>query len=81
MNKVWWLALIPGMLVVMAIVLVVALLLIEFLWAWTIPDLFPGAVKQGLVADRIGWLTALKLAFFVAVLAAMARGALGARKE
>ncbi len=38
------------------------------LWAWTIPDLFPGAVDQGLVAGSISWLTAFKLALFVALL-------------
>jgi len=39
------------------------------LWAWTVPDLFPGAVQQGLVAGSISWFTALKVALFVALLA------------
>jgi len=42
--------------------------LIKFLWSWTIPDLFPGAVDQGLIARDISWYTAMKLAIFVAVL-------------
>jgi hypothetical protein len=54
----------------MVAVLVVVLLLVKLLWAWTIPDLMPGAVEQGLVAGNISWLTALKLALFVAVVGA-----------
>jgi len=63
-----------GMLVIGASVCVVALLLIKFLWAWTVPDLFPGAVEQGLVAREITWLAAFKLALFVAFLAGLAGG-------
>ena len=50
----------------------VVLLLLKFLWSWTIPDLFPGAVEQGLVAHYISWFTAFKVAIFVAVLAGVA---------
>ena len=50
------------------------LLLIKVLWAWTIPDLFPGAVEQGLVAGSVSWLTAAKIAIFVAVLSGIAGG-------
>ncbi len=42
--------------------------LVKVLWAWTIPDLFPGAVEQGLVTASISWWTAIKIAIFVAVL-------------
>jgi hypothetical protein len=45
----------------------VVLLLLKLLWAWTIPDIFPGAVEEGLVAETISWYTALKLAMFMAV--------------
>ena len=48
------------------------LLIIKLMWAWTIPDLFPGAVDQGLVADSLSWWTAFKLALFVALLGALA---------
>ena len=54
---------------------VVVLLLVKALWAWTIPDLFPGAVQQGLVAGSISWLTAVNIALFIAVLSGFARGA------
>ena len=42
--------------------------LIKLLWAWTIPDLFPGAVEQGLIAAEISWLTSFKLAVFFGLL-------------
>ena len=41
---------------------------IKLLWAWTIPDLFPGAVEQGLIAAEISWLTSFKLAIFFGLL-------------
>ncbi|MEA3293439.1 MAG: hypothetical protein U9P81_00455 [Euryarchaeota archaeon] len=53
----------------------VVLLLLKLLWAWTIPDIFPGAVEQGLVAETISWYTALKIALFMAVTG----GLMGAR--
>ena len=52
--------------------LVVVLLVVKLLWAWTIPDLFPGAIQQGLVAGTISWYTAFKVAIFAAVLAGLA---------
>ena len=56
---------------VACVAFVVFLLLIKALWAWTIPDLFPGAVEQGLVAGTISWVTAAKLALFIAILSAL----------
>ena len=58
-------------LVAVVVVFVLALLLIKLLWFWTIPDLLPGAVDQGLVARDISWMTSLKLALFVALLASV----------
>jgi hypothetical protein len=52
------------------IAFVVVLLLLKLMWAWTVPDLFPGAVDAGLVANHISWFTAAKLAAFVAILSA-----------
>ena len=63
-------AVIPLFLGVMAI----AFLVIKLLWAWTIPDLFPGAVEQGLVAAEISWLTSFKLAIFFGILTSAAKG-------
>lgn len=76
MSKNWFLAIFPGALALMALSLLVALLVLKILWAWTIPDLFPGAVEQGLIVKSISWLTSLKLAILVAVFAGIA----GARK-
>jgi hypothetical protein len=66
MNKAKLIAIIPIFLGIIA----AAFLIIKFLWAWTIPDLFPGAVEQGLVAAEISWLTSFKLATFFATLTA-----------
>ena len=67
-------ALVSAGVAIVCVLFVVALLLIKTLWAWTVPDLFPGAVQQGLVAGTISWYTAMKLALFVAVLGGVARG-------
>lgn len=72
MKKSWWVAVVPGLLMLVGGVFVLVLFLLKLLWAWTIPDLFPGAVEQGLVARSISWLTAFKLALLVAVLAGLA---------
>jgi hypothetical protein len=73
--KPWQIALLaPGALAVVAGVFVLTLLLIKVLWAWTVPDLFPGAVEQGLIARSISWMAALKVAIFVAFIAGVARG-------
>lgn len=36
-------------------------LLIKVFWGWVIPDLFPGAVEQGLIVAGITWKTTFKL--------------------
>ncbi|MBW2251748.1 MAG: hypothetical protein JRF60_14260 [Deltaproteobacteria bacterium] len=69
MNKAWIALIIPGVIAIILSVFVLALLLIKLVWPWTIPDLFPGAVDQGLIAREITWYTSFKLAIFVAVLA------------
>jgi hypothetical protein len=71
MNKTWWIV-ISGTLALIAVYAVIVLLLVKLLWVWTIPDIFPGAVSQGLIAGSISWYTAFKIAVFVAVLAGLA---------
>lgn len=71
MNKTWWIV-ISGTLALIAVYAVIVLLLVKLLWAWTIPDIFPGAVSEGLIAGSISWYTAFKIAVFVAVLAGLA---------
>lgn len=65
---------IVGGLVAAGLAFVVMLVVVKALWAWTIPDLFPGAVAQGLVARTISWLTAVKIAILVGVLSGIADG-------
>ena len=72
MKKSWLIAVIPGILALIAGYIIIVLLLVKLLWAWTIPDLFPGAVEQGLIVGSISWVTALKIGVFVAVLAGLA---------
>ncbi len=74
MNKAWLLAIIPGGIALMVGLFVVALLVVKLLWAWVVPDLFPGAVEQGLVARSISWYTALKVAIVIAILGGIIGG-------
>ena len=50
---------------------IVALLVFKFVWPWVVPDVLPGAVDQGLVAESLSWSTAAKLALPIAVLGGM----------
>ena len=68
------LKLIPGILALVIGIMILAFFIIKWLWAWTIPDLFPGAVEQGLVAAEISWLTSFKLALFFGILTGAAKG-------
>ena len=72
MRKSWLIAVVPGVLGGIVGLFILALLLLKILWGWAIPDLFPGAVEQGLVARSISWYTAFKMAIFVAVLGGVA---------
>ena len=72
MDKKWLFAIVPGVLTLIVGVFIVALFLVKILWEWTIPDLFPGAIEQGLIAKEISWYTSLKVAIFVAALAGIA---------
>ena len=70
-----------GGLVLGGIAFVVFLFLVKLAWAWTIPDLFPRAVKEGYVAGTIKWFTAVKLALFIAVLSGFTGGAHASRQN
>jgi len=71
MRRMLWIPIVPAILSVLVLAFILALLLVKLLWSWTVPDLFPGAVAAGLVAESISWLTSLKVAIFVAVIAAI----------
>ena len=55
-------------LITVAIFFVISLVVFRFVWGWVIPDLFPGAVAEGLIVDDLTWGTAFKLAVLVAAL-------------
>ena len=74
MSKSKLAAVIAGGVAAAGVAFVVFLFVIKALWAWTVPDLFPGAVKQGLVAETISWCTAAKLAILFALLAGLGKG-------
>ena len=64
---------ISAVLAIAGIIFLLTFFLLKILWAWTIPDLFPGAVTQGLVAAEISWWTSFKLALFLAVIGGFLR--------
>ena len=68
MNKSKLFAIIPGIIALVVGFIAIAFFIIKLLWAWTIPELFPGAVQQGLVAAEISWFTSFKLALFFGIL-------------
>ena len=55
-------------LIQVAIMFVISMIVLKFVWAWVVPDLFPGAIEEGLIAASLTWLASLKLAVLVAVL-------------
>ena len=67
MDKSKLFKIIPGAIALILGVAAVMFFVIKLLWAWTIPDLFPGAVEQGLIASEISWLTSFKLALFLGI--------------
>jgi hypothetical protein len=74
-------AAIPGVFILIVGIFILAFLLIKWVWAWTIPDLFPGAVEQGLIAGTISWFSAFKLAIFTAILAGFSGSFNRSKKE
>ena len=74
MSKAKIAGLITAGITVACIAFIIVLFLIKILWAWTIPDLFPGAVAQGLVAKSISWGTAAKVAILLGVLSGVVGG-------
>ena len=58
-------------LVTVAVTFVITVVVLKFVWAWVVPDLFPGAVAQGLIIADLTWLASLKLAVLVIVLSGL----------
>ena len=57
-----------AILVSVIVTFIIAIVLFKFVWAWVVPDLFPGAVAQGLISANLTWFATVKLAVLVAVL-------------
>ncbi len=64
---------ISGLIALVFGIVVISFLAIKLLWAWTIPDLFPGAVEKGLIASEISWFTSFKLALFFGLLTGLVK--------
>lgn len=54
--------------ITVAITFAISVVFFKFVWSWVMPDLFPGAVDQGLIAKDLSWLATLKLAVFVSLI-------------
>ena len=65
---------ISAVIAIAGLIFILAFFLLKLLWAWTIPDLFPGAVEKGLVAKEISWFTSFKLALFLSVIGGFVKG-------
>ena len=74
MRKSQLSALVSAALAMVVLLFVLVLLLLKGLWAWIVPDLFPGAVEQGLIARHITWFAAAKVAIVLALLGALIKG-------
>jgi hypothetical protein len=57
-----------AILVAVIVTFVISVVVFKFVWAWVVPDLFPGAVAQGLISENLSWLATFKLAVLLAVL-------------
>ncbi len=58
---------------ILIVFFVISIFAIKILWTWTIPDIFPGAVNQGLIAKNISWFSAVKLSVLFSLIATVAR--------
>jgi hypothetical protein len=63
-----WVEVAISVLISVAVVFVISVVIFKIVWGWVVPDLFPGAVDQGLISGDLSWLAAVKLAVLVAVL-------------
>ena len=69
MTKNKMLFVITSVLIGAALFCVTAACLLKLVWAWVMPELFPGAVTQGLLVASLSWAAAFKLTVFMMVLA------------
>jgi hypothetical protein len=76
-----WVTVGVTILVSAAVMFVISLVVFKLVWAWVVPDLFPGAVAQGLITADLTWLATVKLAVLVAVLSGFYPGLTDAFKQ
>jgi hypothetical protein len=81
MMRRMWFRIVPGTLILIAIVLVLGLFMVKVTWAWVVPDIFPEAVNQGLVAETISWFTSFKIAIALALFSGFISGAFKGRRH
>ena len=65
--------LLAKLIIVFVVVLLVKMVVLVLLWAWIVPDLFPGAVAQGLIVATVPWLTAFKIGLVAAIVAVLCK--------
>lgn len=58
---------------IIATVFVSGIFIIKLLWAWTIPEIFPVACQQNLIASNISWFTAFKMSLLFSLITTIAR--------
>ena len=68
MTKNEMLFVITSVLIGAVLFCVIAACLLKLVWVWVMPELFPGAVTQGLLVASLSWAAAFKLTVFMMVL-------------
>ena len=56
---------------IFAVIFLISVIVVKLSWGWVIPDLFPGAVEQGLIIAEMDWNVAVRLAIVLSVLGGM----------
>ena len=56
-----------------AVTFAIMVVALRFVWARVVPDLFPGAVAQGLISADLSWSAVVKLAVLAGLLSGLGR--------
>lgn len=65
---------VTGGLLLFALLLILFTYLIQWLWGWVVPDLFPSAVREGRLAGALSWWTAFKVVVVLLIVGSLFRG-------
>lgn len=63
-----------GGLLLFALLLILFTYLIQWLWGWVVPDLFPSAVREGRLAGSLSWWMAFKVVVVLFIVGSLFRG-------